>query len=144
MLNGGDISLASKKQTCITLSSIEVEFVAFASAIQETISLCRFFQHLGIVTNAQEPVTIHCDNQVYIAYTKDLKYHEKTKHIDTKYNCAKEIVSQGEVVLQYRNTHQMLTKALTKKIGQDVFKSHIKTMRLRFIEEIVRLHDISN
>lgn len=33
---------------------------------------------MGIVTNTEEPVTIH-NNQAFIAYTKDLKYHEKNQ-----------------------------------------------------------------
>ena len=131
LLNGGAISWASKKQTCITLSTMEAKFVTSASAVQEAVWLRRFLQHFGIVTNAQEMVTIYCDNQASIAYTKDPKYHGKTKHIDIKYNYVKEIVSRGEVVLQYLNTHQMLADPLTKPIGQDVFKSHVKTMGLR-------------
>lgn len=71
---------------------------------------------MGIVTNTEEPVTIH-NNQAFIAYTKDLKYHEKIKHIDIKYNYVKEIISRGEVILQYVNTHQMLVNPLTKSIG---------------------------
>lgn len=100
---------------------MEVEFVTFVRAVQEVVWLRRFLQYLGIFINAQKPVTIHCDNQ-------HLLFIKKSKHININYNYAKEIVSRGEVVLQYLNTHQMLTDPLTKPIGQDVFKSLIKTM----------------
>ena len=52
---------------------MEAEFVASASAVQEAVWLRRFLQHLGIVTTANEAVTIYCDNQATIAYTKDPK-----------------------------------------------------------------------
>lgn len=71
---------------------------------------------MGIVTNTKEPVTIH-NNQAFIAYKKDLKYYEKIKHIDIKYNYVKEIISRGDVILQHVNTHQMLVNPLTKSIG---------------------------
>ncbi|XP_055821255.1 secreted RxLR effector protein 161-like [Solanum dulcamara] len=39
LLNGGAISWKSKKQTCTTLSIMESEFVAYASALQEVVWL---------------------------------------------------------------------------------------------------------
>ena len=36
-----------------------------------------------------EPTTVYSDDQVAIAYVKDLKYHGKTKSINTKNNSNK-------------------------------------------------------
>lgn len=85
LLNGGAISWKSKKQTCTALSTMKAEFVACASAVQEAVWLKRFFKHLDITKNSQDPMTLYCDSQVAIAYTKDPKYQSKTKHIDIKY-----------------------------------------------------------
>ena len=49
LLNNDFISWRSKKQTCIALSTMEVEFIACLATIQEVIWLSRFFQSLGIV-----------------------------------------------------------------------------------------------
>ena len=113
--------------------TMEAKFVASTNAVQEAFWLRRFLHHLGIVTHANDPVTINCDNQATIAYTKDPKYHDKTKHIDIKYNYVKDIISQDEVILQYINTRQNVADPLTKPIGQDVYKSHVTTMGLRLM-----------
>lgn len=49
LLNGRAISWASKKQTCIALSTVEVKFVTFVSAVKEVVWLRRFLEYLGIV-----------------------------------------------------------------------------------------------
>ena len=48
LLNKGAISCCSKKKTCITLSTMEVEFIACSTAVQEAVWLRRFFGNLGI------------------------------------------------------------------------------------------------
>ena len=85
LLSNGAISWTSKKQSCIALSNMELEYVACSTAIQEGVWLRRFIAELGIVTYTSEPVTIHQDNMVALAYAKDPKYHGKTKHIDIRY-----------------------------------------------------------
>jgi len=67
-----------------TLLTMESEFLAYASAIQEIVWLKRFFQHLSIAKNSKGPMILYCDSQAAIAYTKDPKHHSKTKHIDNK------------------------------------------------------------
>lgn len=69
-------------------------------------------------------VTMHCDNQAIFAYTKDPKYHYRTKHIDTKYNFVRDIIEQKEVAIQYISTHQMVADPFTKKIAKDVYMKH--------------------
>ncbi|XP_075088620.1 secreted RxLR effector protein 161-like [Nicotiana tabacum] len=99
LLNGGTISWKSKKQTYIALSTMETEFVACASVVQEVVWLKRFFEHLDITKNSQGPMTLYCDSQAAIAYTKDPKYHSKTKYIDIKYNFVIDMVASGEINL---------------------------------------------
>ena len=82
LLNNGVITWSSKKQPCIALSTMEAEYITCSVAVQEAVWLRRFFQHLEIVKDASNPVTIHCDSTATLAYAKDPKYHGKTKHID--------------------------------------------------------------
>ncbi|XP_028059899.1 uncharacterized protein LOC114263534 [Camellia sinensis] len=107
ILSDGAISWSSKKQSCITLSTMEAEFVACSSAVQEVVWLRRFFPHLDIVTHTSDPVTIHCDSMVALAYAKDPKYHGRTKHIDVRFNFIKDIVAQKEVILEHISTSRM-------------------------------------
>jgi hypothetical protein len=93
-LNNGVISWSSKKHCCISLSTMEAEFVAFSAAVQEAVWLRRFLNHLGFYKNETDPVLVHSDSQTSIAYTKDPKYHSKIKHIDTKYNFVRDMVTK--------------------------------------------------
>jgi len=86
LLNGGSITWCSKKQTCVSLSTMEAEYVAGSTAVQEGVWLRRFLREFGIVARAEEPVTIYCDSSAAIAYSKDPKYHGKTKYIDIRYH----------------------------------------------------------
>ena len=47
LLNKGAISWCSKKQTCIALSTMEAEFIACSTAVQEAVWLRRFFWKFG-------------------------------------------------------------------------------------------------
>ena len=86
LLNDGAITWCSKKQTCIALSTMEAEYVVGSATVQEGVWLRRFLQELGIVAHAQEPITIYCDSSAAIAYSKDPKYHGKTKYIGIRYH----------------------------------------------------------
>lgn len=133
LLGNGAIAWASKKQHCISLSTMEAEFIACTSAVQEAIWLRRFLGHLGITDKLNDPVTLYCDSQAAITYTKDPKYHGRTTHIDTKFNFIRDIVSQQQVTLQYLSTHEMLADPLTKPIPRDMFKQHVSSLGLRRI-----------
>ena len=105
LLNDCAISWCSKKQSCIALSMMEVEYVACSSVVQEAVSLKRFLQDLEVVKTAFEPVTLYCDSMASLAYAKDPKYHGKTKHIQIKYHFVREMITQNEVVLKHIPTN---------------------------------------
>ena len=81
LLNDCAISWCFKKQSCIALSTMEAEYEACSSTIQEAVWLKRFLQNLEVVKTTFELVTLYCDCMSALAYAKDPKYHGKTKHI---------------------------------------------------------------
>ena len=76
---------------------------------------------------------LYYDSQAAIAYTKDPKYHSKTKHIDIKYNFMRDVVANGEITLQYIPTREMIANPFTKAISRDLFEKHVKALGLRRI-----------
>ena len=130
LLNKGAISWCNKKQTCIALSTVEAEFVACSAAVQEAIWLRRFFMNLGI-QSSNNVVTVYCNNQAAIVFTKDPKFHSRTKHIDTRYNYIRDIITKREISVQYISTHHMVVDPLTKPIPRDVFLGHVNALGLR-------------
>jgi len=127
----GAVTWSSKKQSCIALSTMEAEYVACSAAVQEVVWLRRFLQHLEIVRDALDPLTIHCDSTAALAYAKDPKYHGRTKHIDIQYHYIRDMVAQKEVVLKHISTSCMVADPLTKPIARDVFLAHVRSLGLR-------------
>ena len=109
---------------------MEAEFVACLAAVQEAVWLRRFFMNLGI-QSSNNVVTVYCDNQAAIAFTKDPKFHSRTKHIDTRYNYIRDIITKREISVQYISTHHMVADPLTKPIPRDVFLGHVNALGLR-------------
>ncbi|GMP50698.1 hypothetical protein CsSME_00017211 [Camellia sinensis var. sinensis] len=138
MLSDGAISWSSKKQSCIALSTMEAEFVACSSVVQEAVWLRRFLQHLDVVTHTSDPVTIHCDSMAALAYAKDPKYHGRTKHIDLRFNFIRDILAQKEAILEHIPTSRMVADPLTKHIARDVYLTHVRALGLRKIGSLTR------
>ena len=98
LLNGDTISWKSKKETCTTLLTMESEFVACASALQDIVLSKRFFENLSIAKDSKGPMNLYYDSQATITYIKDPKYHRRTKLIDIKYNFVIDVVTSGEIM----------------------------------------------
>ncbi|KAI3453504.1 hypothetical protein Pfo_010167, partial [Paulownia fortunei] len=105
LLGGAAITWCSQKQPCISLSTMEAEYVACTSAVQES---RRFLQSLRIVAHVDDAVIVYCDNTTTLAYAKDPNYHGRTKHIDTRYHFIRESIVQGQVVLRHIPTSNMV------------------------------------
>ena len=71
LLSSGAMSWSSKKQSCIVLSTMELEYLACSIAVQEGVWLRRFIIGLGIVAHASEPIIIYYNNIALLTYAKD-------------------------------------------------------------------------
>ena len=130
-LGGGAISWCSKKQQCVSLCTMESEYVACTTAVQEAIWLRRFLQIFSITAHLDEAVVIHCDSTIAIVYARDPKYYGRTKHIDTRYQFIRDIIAQGQVALRHVSTSDMIADPLTKLIARDIFHRHVRGLGLR-------------
>ena len=81
MLGGGAISWGSKKQTCITDSTIDAEFVALASASKEAQWLQDLLYGIPLWPKPIAPISIHGDNVAILAKAYSQVYNEKSRHI---------------------------------------------------------------
>ena len=88
-------------------------------------------EDLNIDINSDNLVTVYYDCQVAISFSKNAKYHSKSKHIETKYNFIKEFLAKKEVAIQYMFTHSIITNPLAKTVTRDVFASDVKSLGLR-------------
>ena len=116
---------------------MKAEFIACSTAVQEAVQLRRFFINLEIQNDCDVAITVHYDNQATIAFTKDPKYHSRTKHIDTKYNYIRDNIAKVEASVQYKSTHKIVADLLTKPITRDVFLAYINSFGLHRIQNIL-------
>jgi hypothetical protein len=87
----GDTSFTwiSKKQSIVTLSSCEAEYVAANSAVCHSIWLRNMLKYLGFPQ--ENPTEIYIDNRSAIALAKNPVYHERSKNIDTRHHFIREM-----------------------------------------------------
>jgi hypothetical protein len=90
---------SSKKQSIVTLSSCEAEYVAANSVVCHLIWLRNMLKHLGFPQ--ENPTEIYIDNRSAIALAKNPVYHERNKHIDIRHHFIREHVKNKEVELNH-------------------------------------------
>ena len=116
----GVVSWASKKQPIVTLSSVEAEYVAARSAAYQAVWVREVLKDLS--QNDQEPTTIFCDNNSAIALSKNHVFHNRTKHIDTRFHFIRELVNNKEICLEFCRFEDQLAYIFTKPLERDTFQ----------------------
>lgn len=112
---GGAVSWASRKQACVTLSSMESEYVALSEASQELIWLRGLLEEMG--DRQEEPTRMLEDNQSCIKFVGSERSSRRSKHIETREHFVKELCDRGVLKLEYCATDEMAADVLTKPLG---------------------------
>ena len=106
---GNVVSWRSSLQKVVVLSTTEAEYYALIEASREAVSLKGLMEELGAVE-------IYYDSQGAIALAKNAIFHERTKHIATKFHFMRDLISDGTVnVLKIATTYNpsdIFTKVL--------------------------------
>ncbi|CAB75469.1 copia-type reverse transcriptase-like protein [Arabidopsis thaliana] len=69
----------------------------------------------------EEPTKIFVDNKSAIALAKNPVFHDRSKHIDTRYHYIRECVSKKDVQLEYVKTHDQVADIFTKPLKREDF-----------------------
>uniref|UniRef100_A0AAV1TWC1 Polyprotein n=1 Tax=Peronospora matthiolae TaxID=2874970 RepID=A0AAV1TWC1_9STRA len=118
MLMGAPVSWGSKKQSSVSLSTSEAEYIALSLAIQEGKWVHRLLCEILAAANEPGPdLVIREDNQSCIKMTKNPVNHGHAKHIDIKYHHIRDEVKRGEVQLEYCETSVMMADNMTKGLS---------------------------
>ena len=123
ILNNGPVAWKSKRQSCVTLSSAEAEFVAATTCAIETLylrSLLRGFGHRQPLST-----TLWEDNASAIAMAENPVAPDKSRHIDTRYYFLREMDRAHVVKLRKIDTADNVADALTKSLPGPTFTRHI-------------------
>ena len=112
ILGSGAVLWSSKKQSIVTLSTIEAEFVAASSCTCQAIWLKRILEELYF--KRQEPTAIFCDNTSAIKLSKNPVLHGRSKHIDVKFHFLRDLTKAGTIELIYYRSEDQLADIFTK------------------------------
>ena len=111
------MSWKSSKQSITADSTIKAEYIAASDAAKETIWIWKFVSELGVVPSIESVVPLFCDNNGAIALAKETRSHQKSKHIERRYYIIRELVKNGDLLMQKvastDNIADPLTKVLT-------------------------------
>eukprot|EP00253_Pinus_taeda_P014490 PITA_14490 len=114
------VSWFSKKQSSISLSTAEAEYVATASCCTQLLWMMQTLQDIQITCTP--PISILCDNTSVINISKNPVMHSKTKHIPMKYHFLREQVLEQKVKLEYVPSKEQVVDIFTKPLPKETFE----------------------
>ena len=82
----------------MALRTAEAEYVATCSASYEAVWIRKLLPNLFDLQ--LEATCIFCDNQICVKLSKNLVFHDKSKHIEIKYHYIRDMVQRGVMKLQ--------------------------------------------
>ncbi|GJX90348.1 zinc finger, CCHC-type containing protein [Tanacetum coccineum] len=118
------ISWASKKQTCITGSAIESEFVALTATGKEAKWLRNLMHKIPIWSKPIASISIHCNSAATLAKAYSQMYNGKSRHLD--------IITGISSISPFANSrhqkHQRMEHNLTQFCDIDLMLDDIKVL----------------
>jgi len=111
------VSWRSHKQLVPADPTIEVEYVATTEATKETVWLRKILEDLQVKQVQSTPLMI--DNTSTIKLAKNPKFHDRTKHINTKYHLIRHHVQAKTIHRHHCSTNEQTANIFTKVLGRD-------------------------
>ena len=103
----------------MSLPSCESEYIAAASAACQGVWLSRLLADL--TGQGVKRFRLLMDSRSAIELSKNPVYHERSKHIDTRYHFIRECIADGLVEVEHIGTDSQLADILTKPLGRVKF-----------------------
>ncbi|KAL4196351.1 hypothetical protein AMTRI_Chr04g182780 [Amborella trichopoda] len=135
LLGGGVVSLKSKKQAIVALSTMESEYVACYLAANEVVWNKKFLNQLNFHSVRCEVVRIFYDNTTPICTSKEPRFHKNFKHIKPYFYHLRNEVRLKEIEINYISTDLMIADPLIKRVVTNGFVRQVREMRMRESKE---------
>jgi len=119
-LGSTTISWRSRKQSIPADSTTEAEYVATAQATKEIRCLRKILEDLHEKQKASTPLFV--DNSSAIKLAKNPKFHDQTKHINTKYHLIRHHVEAKTIHLTHCATSKQIVDIFTKALENEKFE----------------------
>ncbi|XP_026432297.1 uncharacterized protein LOC113329659 [Papaver somniferum] len=106
------ITRRSKKQTVVSRSSAEAEYITLAHTTSEIVWLQWILGDMGVPVS--EPTPLFCDNKAAIHIAHHDVFHERTKHIEIDYHFTRHHFQQGTIALPFVKSEFQIADLFTK------------------------------
>nr|GEV75979.1 zinc finger, CCHC-type [Tanacetum cinerariifolium] len=131
LLGGGAISCASKKQTCISGSTMEFEFVALVVAGKEAEWLRNLIHGILIWPKPITLISIRCGSATTLAKAYSQIYNGKYRHLGVRHSMIREIIMNGVIFIEFVRSQHNLADDLTKGLARDLVIKSVIGMGLK-------------
>ena len=116
----GPVSRCAQRQSIVTLSSTEAEYVATSTAAREAVWLRQLLKDIG--HPCASATMLNIDNQSAMQIIKNPTFHRRTKHIDVQHHFIREKYECGVINVQYIDTKSQLADIFTKALAREPFE----------------------
>ncbi|XP_057418603.1 uncharacterized mitochondrial protein AtMg00810-like [Lotus japonicus] len=107
------VSWSSKRQSTISLSTAEAEYVAASSCCTQLLWIKHQLEDYNF---HESSIPLLCDNTSVINIAKNLVQHSRTKHIEIKHHFIRNLVEKGHIDISHVHTEDQLADILTKPL----------------------------
>ena len=127
----GPVSWKSQKQSVVTTSSTEAEYIGLSNASREALYLIQLLHDFRLDPALYDPALLYGDNQASIALSKNPKFHERAKHIHIHYHLIHNLIDTKKIELRYKPTSEMIADSLMKALPHPAGVHHREEMGLQ-------------
>ena len=123
MCGGAFVFWFSRTQKCVTLYTFEAEYVALGDAVKELLFLRQVWRFM--IPGKEMPCfPVFEDNQGALQLSKKLVSNSNSKHIDVRHHFLRELVRQGDTIVNHVPSAYQHADILTKVLAFDLFVIH--------------------
>jgi len=133
-LGGAAISWGSKKQTCITHSTMKLELVVLIAAGKEAEWLRNLLIDLPICPSPMPPISLHYDSQATLSRVYSKSYNGKSRHISLRHNTVRQLLEEDIITVDYVKSYTNLADPFTKGLCKNLIRKTSFEMGLKPIE----------
>ncbi|KAL4590865.1 hypothetical protein LXL04_003810 [Taraxacum kok-saghyz] len=121
------VSWQSRKQTCVSLSTAEAEYIAAATCTSQVLWIQSQLRDYGV---NMKKIPIYCDSESAIRICHNPVQHSKTKHIALRYHFIKDHIEEGNIEIHFVKTTEQLADIFTKALTEIPFMNILRGLRM--------------
>ena len=118
LLGSSLVSWNGKKQDCVTLSTLEAEYIVVGSCCAQSLWMKQQLEDFEVNLGH---ISLICDNTSAINLTKNPIVHSRTKHIEIRHHFLRDLVLKGDCCIEFIDSEHQLADIFTKPLARDRF-----------------------